>query len=90
MGRIEQNAKRGKNLQPKCVGFHDFKQEKYPLLPQYQFCIVINAIKFSLTRSKIPGGGYSLIRPLMETCGQPGYVFEIFVLNRVSIYQFLS
>ena len=53
MGRIEKNAKRGKNLQPKCVGFHDFKQEKYPLLPQYQFCIVINAIKFSLTRSKI-------------------------------------
>ena len=54
MGRIEKNAKRGKNLQPKCVGFHDFKQEKYPLLPQYQFCIVINVLNFPLLGVKFP------------------------------------
>ena len=51
-----------------------------------------------------PGGGGGGVLPykgLMGTCGQPGYVFGIFVLNRVSnlsffvlirvsIYQFLS
>ena len=81
MGRIEKNAKRDKNLQPKCFGFHDLKQEKYPLLPQYQFCIVINAIKFSLTRSKIPGGVLPY-KGVMGTCGQPGYVFRDFCLKQ--------
>ena len=52
MGRIEKNKKRDKNLQLKCVGFHDFKQERNPLLLQYPFSITINAIKFSLTRSE--------------------------------------
>ena len=48
-----------------------------------------------------PGGGVLPYKGLMGTCGQPGYVFRdfclkqgiefiIFVLIRVSIYQFLS
>ena len=51
-----------------------------------------------------PGGGGGGVLPckaLIGTCGQPGYVFRdfcleqviefiIFVLNRVTIYQFLS
>ena len=48
-----------------------------------------------------PGGGVLPYKGLMGMCGQPGYVFRdfclkqgiefiIFVLIRVSIYQFLS
>ena len=34
-----------------------------------------------------PGGGGGVLpyKCLMGTCGQPGYVFGIFVLNRLSI-----
>ena len=35
-----------------------------------------------------PGGGVLPYKGLMGTCGQPGYVFGIFVLNRVSILSF--
>ena len=70
MGRIEKNAKRGKNLQPKCVGFHDFKQEKYPLLPQYQFCIVVlMLLNFPLLGVK--SRGVLPYKGLMGTCGPP-------------------
>ena len=54
------------------------------------------------TKDASPGGGGVLpYKGLMGTCGQPGYVFRDFCLNRVSnlsffvlirlsIYQFLS
>ena len=31
---------------------------------------------------KFSGGGYSLIKDLMGTCGQPGYVFRDFCLKQ--------
>ena len=58
-------------------------------------------IEFTNLPDKTPGGGVLPYKGLMGTCGQPGYVFRDFVLNRVSnlsfsvlirvsIYQFLS
>ena len=55
----------------------------------------------ALTHTPRGGGGVLPYKALMGTCGQPGYVFRdfcleqgiefiIFVLIRVTIYQFLS
>ena len=43
-----------------------------------------------LSAPRLGGGGVLPYKSLMGTCGQSGYVFGIFVLNKVSIFITLS
>ena len=50
----------------------------------------VSSPMFVVNAMQNPPGGVLPYKGLMGTCGQPGYVFGIFVLNRVSNLSFLS
>ena len=77
---------------------HNLQSDKLASFKRNESTVKPHLTATSVTRG---GGGILPYKGLMGTCGQPGYVFRdfclkqgiefiIFVLIRVSIYQFLS